>query len=569
MTLGSLDRRCFRAFVPLLMFAGAAGAQVTTLFSENFEGPPGPPGNVGAYTEVDPFSGVPAPTLWHEGNACGSFPVSNYAVTTSTAPFSSILGGPSTVTLFTSGDDGFSGRIVVPFVYQHFGIAFQLVDVSRNGMLSTFPGAGGGTDFINQAPGTATTPNGVIGAWWDDTFHSTGQTAYAVLGSAPNRQFVVEWNGLEAFPGNGSGENETSQVLIDEGTGVLHFRYDNATFATGGDPWSATCGTESFDGAAGTDATGLGANNSVFPSTGFDLTPLPPAIPPLPACFGTGAATYNQGDIGIFNYDTGVANAGAIESPAAVSTSATATLVMIFDFTKDTEGGGSTSFDQCFVETSPTGLATWTTQVQLSGNTGPCGGPIDTQILVLPASLSGTSFQHRFRFDTVDSVGNNYNGWSVDNIRINQAAGTIAVAYSENFEAGTVPGVTVGNMTEEDPFGTALDTLWHAEANCDGGSPGTYTASVGPAGYTSISGNPSAVLIHGPFTDDSLGIIGVPIAFNFYGAPAATLGVDSNGPVGPGLPFSDFTNDPIPTTFTPNGWVSPWWDDNHTGSTGS
>ncbi|MGH7149176.1 MAG: hypothetical protein ACREIU_00685, partial [Planctomycetota bacterium] len=145
----------------------------------------------------------------------------------------------------------------------------------------------------------------------------------------------------------------------------------------------------------------------------------------------------------------------------------TSTLVMIFDFTRESEAGGTATFDQCFVETSPTGAGTWSSLVQLAGNTGPCVGPIQTHVAILPGSLSGTSFQHRFRFDTVDSVGNDYFGWYVDNVRIDQAPGTSTLAYSENFESGTVAGVTVGNMTEEDDFGTPADVMWHAETDCD------------------------------------------------------------------------------------------------------
>ena len=74
MTLGSLHHRNLCAVALLMLLGGAARAQVTTLFSENFEGPPGPPGTVGAYTEVDPFSGLPGPTLWHREAGCSICP---------------------------------------------------------------------------------------------------------------------------------------------------------------------------------------------------------------------------------------------------------------------------------------------------------------------------------------------------------------------------------------------------------------------------------------------------------------------------------------------------------------
>ncbi len=527
MSLLSLRRRPLVVLPALLLLAGAAHAQVTTLFSENFEGPPAPPGNVGAYTEVDPFSGVPAPTLWHEEAGCGICPTGGYIITPNASPFSSIVSNPGAVLVFSGGDDGYSGRIVAPFIFQHYGVAFQLVDISRNGFLTPFPGGGGGTDFINDVPGNPNPPNGVIGPWWDDTFHSGGQTLYEVQGSAPNRRIVVEWNSLEAFPGNASGENATFQAVINETTNVLEFHYDNATFALGGDTWSATVGTESFDGTVGDDATCGGEDNLLFPATGFDLTPgvpPPPTPTPISSCMGTEAAAYNQGDLGTYTFNTGAANEGAIESPAVVSTSATSTLLMIFDFTKQSEGGGSASFDQCFVETSPTGAGTWSTLMQIAGNSGPCVGPIQTQMAILPPALSGTSFQHRFRFDTVDSVGNDYFGWYVDNVRIDEAPGSTVLAYSENFDSGTTPGVTVGNMAEEDSFGSPLDVLWHAETNCDaGGTPipaplaGSAAAyNPGDLGnYTFNTGVANSGALVSPSFSVPAGTIGLTVAFDY------------------------------------------------------
>src|SRR5262245_39040649 len=97
----SLRRRPLVVLPALLLLAGAAQAQVTTLFSENFEGPPPPPGNVGAYTEVDPFLGVPAPTLWHEESGCGICQTGGYIITPNASPFSSIVSNPGAVLVFS------------------------------------------------------------------------------------------------------------------------------------------------------------------------------------------------------------------------------------------------------------------------------------------------------------------------------------------------------------------------------------------------------------------------------------------------------------------------------------
>ncbi|MGH7151615.1 MAG: hypothetical protein ACREIU_12995, partial [Planctomycetota bacterium] len=175
---------------------------------------------------------------------------------------------------------------------------------------------------------------------------------------------------------------------------------------------------------------------------------------------------YNQGDLGIYTYDTGATNAGALLSPPVLSLAAASTILLAFDYVKETEGGGVATFDQCFVETSPAGAGTWSVALQVTGNTGGCG-PIVSQTAVLPAGLAGILFEHRFRFDTVDAAFNAFYGWAVDNIRVGEAPGGAFPAFVEAFEALTVPGVTVGTMAEEDPAGVPVDTLWHAEAFCD------------------------------------------------------------------------------------------------------
>ncbi len=229
--------------------------------------------------------------------------------------------------------------------------------------------------------------------------------------------------------------------------------------------------SENFEGPPGPPGT-VGAYAEVDPLTGVPGPTLwneaadCAFLTPLPACFGTGAAAYNLGDLGIYTYDTGAANTGALESPPVLSLAAASTLLLAFDYVKETEAGGVATFDQCFVETSPAGAGAWSVALQVTGNTGGCG-PIVSQVAILPAGLAGILFQHRFRFNTVDAVANGFYGWAVDNIRVGEAPGGAFPAFAEAFGVGTIPGVTVGTMAEEDPAGVPADTLWHAEAFCD------------------------------------------------------------------------------------------------------
>ncbi|HKB17140.1 MAG TPA: hypothetical protein VKF62_13825, partial [Planctomycetota bacterium] len=87
-------------------------------------------------------------------------------------------------------------------------------------------------------------------------------------------------------------------------------------------------------------------------------------------------------------------------------------LLLSFEYAKETEGGGTGSFDQCFVEARPVGGA-WTTYLQVLGNS-PC--PASTSASVLLAGITN-DWQHRFRFDTLDGSSNAFQGWWIDNVK--------------------------------------------------------------------------------------------------------------------------------------------------------
>ncbi|HKB16176.1 MAG TPA: hypothetical protein VKF62_08920, partial [Planctomycetota bacterium] len=271
------------------------------------------------------------------------------------------------------------------------------------------------------------------------------------------------------FPGGVGNESASFQIVLHPSpANTIELRYDYASFASSAaNPWDATVGVENAAGTAGNDLTGLGTANSVFPAQNLLLTPLPPAIPTIPSSMGTAAAAYNRGDLGAYNYSTGnSANSGAIESPAVVSTSANTALYLLFDSTRQVDPGAGTSFDQSYVEVAPTGTGVWSVVTQITSG-APCTGPAQRTVLLLPITLAGTSFQHRFRFDTVDGTANGFRGWYVDNVRIDQVLAVTTPVFTENFDTGSVPGVSVGSMTEEDPGGFPTPTLWHDEANCD------------------------------------------------------------------------------------------------------
>lgn len=194
---------------------------------------------------------------------------------------------------------------------------------------------------------------------------------------------------------------------------------------------------------------------------------------PIPAAMGTKAASYNRGDVGIYNYDTGSANSGVIESPPISLATGSAT-TLIFDYLKQTEGvgtaAGTGSFDQCFVESKAAG-GNYFTDLQITGNSV-CA----VTHVCLDLAAPGPVIKQRFRFDTVDSLGNLFQGWTVDNIILVERLST--TVFSENFESGGL-----GSYIETNSLGVATSTLWHGESSCDGILPIPATLGTSAVSY--------------------------------------------------------------------------------------
>jgi len=122
---------------------------------------------------------------------------------------------------------------------------------SSNGYL-TFGGSG--TAYLNASIPKPSTPNDFIAPFWDDLNPGAGGGIYyATFGSAPNRQFVVEWNSVPRYsatdPSGGEGAL-TFEAVLAEGSNDILFQYQTLTGpnATGE---SATVGIEYSTGASG------------------------------------------------------------------------------------------------------------------------------------------------------------------------------------------------------------------------------------------------------------------------------------------------------------------------------
>ena len=101
-------------------------------------------------------------------------------------------------------------------------------------------------------------------------------------------------------------------------------------------------------------------------------------------------------------------------------------------------------------------------------------------------------------------------------------------------------------------------------SNCAGGFEG-YTLETCNSAFEDISGFGTQLAL----SDDSGLVVSLGFTFNFFGDDHTTIGVSSNGYLTFGASLTDLSNDPIPSSFTPNDMIAMLWDDLNPAAGGS
>ncbi len=141
------------------------------------------------------------------------------------------------------GNDAYAS-LSLPFPFTFGGVSYTSVTVSANGYL-TFGGAGGVADNF-LIPGIAQ-PNQFIAPFWDDLNPQPGNVYQRTLGSAPNRQFVVEWRDVPTVASPTS--QLTFEAVLFETSHNILLQYHTMQ-GSDADGRSATIGVECADGTA-------------------------------------------------------------------------------------------------------------------------------------------------------------------------------------------------------------------------------------------------------------------------------------------------------------------------------
>jgi hypothetical protein len=143
------------------------------------------------------------------------------------------------------GDDAYL-KVPLPFSFTFNRVAYTDAYVSTNGYLSF---VGGNSSPSNVCIPTATNPNGAIYAFWDDLYvDSAASVRTELLGTAPNRQFVIEWRNVTFYTDPSS--RFDFEIILHEKGGIL-LQYRKVTSYTRETGYAATVGIE--------DETGNGA----------------------------------------------------------------------------------------------------------------------------------------------------------------------------------------------------------------------------------------------------------------------------------------------------------------------
>jgi len=151
-----------------------------------------------------------------------------------------------------AGADDDQAIVNIGFAFQFYGQSYASVCLSTNGLISF---GGCNMAFANQDL-TASSPPGnlpTVAPFWSDlTFSEAGSGAihYQMLGTAPNRRFVVQWT--NAYPINAP-EGITFQAILFESGNQILFQYRDVS-AGAGFPVSlggrATVGIRDINGQA-------------------------------------------------------------------------------------------------------------------------------------------------------------------------------------------------------------------------------------------------------------------------------------------------------------------------------
>jgi BACON domain-containing protein len=228
------------------------------------------------------------------------------------------------------GDDG-STNVTMPFRFNLFGISSDQLCINNNGfvLLDWDRPCDGFHDDVSVPNENVPIGTGQLAPFWDDLF-TGGNVYHGVVGEAPDRRFVVQWDEKNHYnDGASDAGGVTFELILDEATHAISFQYQDTTFDNPQHPeWDnagrATVGFQSLvrDGFGGpwrqhsfnqpSVVPNLGLtwhSTGFFHATGNASATLNVAVPGMAVAPETLSATVEQG--GTASLPLTISNSGA------------------------------------------------------------------------------------------------------------------------------------------------------------------------------------------------------------------------------------------------------------------
>ncbi|NUM46156.1 MAG: DUF4397 domain-containing protein [Anaerolineales bacterium] len=142
-----------------------------------------------------------------------------------TAPFNWVDISPTGTALNLTDDS--EANVTLPFQFTYYGVTSNLIRVGNNGGI-LFAATTGDVGITNGTLPDAAHPLGIF-PFWDDIDADTGNVYYETQGTAPNRQFIIQWHDRPHF--SNSPGHVTFQLVLFETTNEILFNYLDVDFS--------------------------------------------------------------------------------------------------------------------------------------------------------------------------------------------------------------------------------------------------------------------------------------------------------------------------------------------------
>lgn len=196
------------------------------------------PNNAGSRDWV--FANPDDASTWIKFRVVASLTYAGYMMDYSSQPFVDACAGGTNLGKVSSATQ------TMPFPFTLYNATNTTVRFNKRGMI-TFGSVNGTATGSNLNLPSGLAPKPALFTFWDDIGYGAGANSamcYRVLGSAPNRQYVITWKEMNFVPVADQPASLTFSAFLNEGTDFIDLVYGNMTGNSRASGASATVGVQ-------------------------------------------------------------------------------------------------------------------------------------------------------------------------------------------------------------------------------------------------------------------------------------------------------------------------------------